>query len=91
MPKRYRVELSAEQRAELESVRDHDAKAYMREKAAAILKIADGQSGLSVAEHGLLKSRSSDTVYRWWQRYWTEGIAGLKVRKGRGRKGAFFP
>lgn len=91
MPKRYRVELSAEQRAELEGVRDHDQKAYLREKAAAILKIAEGQSGLWVAEHGLLKSRSSDSVYRWWKRYWTEGIAGLIVRKGRGRKGAFSP
>lgn len=91
MPKRYREQLSAEQRAELEDARDHHAKAYVREKAAAILKIVDGQSGLSVAQGGLLKERSSDTVYRWWHSYWQEGLAGLMVKKGRGRKGAFSP
>jgi transposase len=91
MPKRYKVELSEEQRRELEAMRDHASKAYMREKAAAILKIVDGESALRVAHKGLLKERSSDTVYRWWHRYWAEGIAGLEVRKGRGRKAAFSP
>lgn len=91
MPKRYREQLSVQQRAELEDARDHHAKPYVREKAAAILKIADGQSGLAVAQGGLLKMRSSDTVYRWWHRYWREGLVGLMVKQGRGRKSAFSP
>jgi transposase len=91
MPKRYKVQLSEEQCAELEDARDHHTKAYIREKAAAILKIADGQPVLSVAQHGLLKARSSDTVYRWWHSYWRAGLSGLVVRKGRGRKSAFSP
>lgn len=91
MPRSVRLELSAEQQRELEKVRDHDGLPYLREKAAALLKIAAGQNGLQVARHGLLKARDSDTIYRWVERYRKEGVAGLKVRRGRGRKPAFFP
>ena len=49
------MHLTAEQTAELEWVRDHHQKAYMRERAAAILKVASGLSMLQVALHGLLK------------------------------------
>ncbi len=37
MPKRLTITLNEEQRAELLEARDHHAKAYVREKAAAIL------------------------------------------------------
>jgi transposase len=86
-----KVDLSAEQRRELEAVRDHHALAHMREKAAALLKIGTGQSGLQVAHHGLLKRRDADTIYRWVDRYQAEGVKGLLVRQGRGRKPAFSP
>lgn len=85
------IELSGEERRELEQARDHHALPYMREKAAAILKIANGQSGRAVALHGLLRHRRTDTVYQWVHRYRTEGLAGLLVRGGRGRKPAFSP
>ncbi len=85
------VTLTDEHRRELEQVRDHHALPHMREKAAAILKIAAGQSGRDVALHGLLRHRRPDTVYEWVRRYRAEGIAGLLVKGGRGRKPAFSP
>ena len=91
MPAPKGLSLSAEQRQELEGVRDHDSRAYLRERAAALLKIADGQSGLSVAQTGLLKARQHGTVYEWVRRYQEQGVAGLVIRAGRGRKAAFSP
>jgi transposase len=86
-----KLALSESQRQELEAVRDKDPRAYMRERAAALLKIASGESGLQVAQHGLLKRRDPDSIYRWIHWYEAEGIAGLKVRAGRGRKSGFSP
>ena len=63
----------------------------MRERAAALLKIAEGQSGRQVAHHGLLKPRGPDTVYEWCTRYKRDGLAGLIVKPGRGRKPAWSP
>ena len=91
MPKPIRLDLTAEQRKELERIRDRHPKAYMRERAAALLKIADGRSGREVALHGLLKRRHPDTIYGWVRRYKKEGVKGLRVRAGRGRKPAFSP
>lgn len=91
MPRILHLELTEAQRAELEAVRDHHARPYLREKAAALLKIAAGLPALQVAQHGLLKPREPDTVYRWLTRYTEAGVAGLSVRAGRGRKPAFSP
>lgn len=85
------IELTAEQRLELEKVRDHHEKAYIRERAAAVLKIADGMSGRQVALQGLLKERDPDSVYSWFHRYQAAGRAGLQNKSGRGRKPAFSP
>lgn len=86
-----RLDLSAEQRQELETLRDRSRLPYLRERAAALLKIADGMAPLAVAQHGLLRPRDSDTIYRWLGRYRREGLAGLHIRTGRGRKPAFSP
>lgn len=91
MPGPLTIELTDDQRAELEQMRDHAEKAYLRERAAAILKIADGASGRQVAFGGLLQKRRTDTVYDWVHRYREEGIVGLKIKSGRGRKPAFSP
>lgn len=91
MPKRFQTQLSMEQRAELVACRDHHPKAYMREKAAAILKIAEGHTGMAVAQQLLLRRRNQDTVYGWWHCYHANGMAGLQVGQGRGRKPAFSP
>jgi len=82
---------SPEQRAELIWVRDHHPKAYLRVKAAALLKVDDGQSIGEVATHGILKPLDYKTVRQWVERYAREGLDGLLVRSGRGRKPAFSP
>lgn len=91
MPKPLQVELTDEQRLELEHVRDHDPRPYMREHAAMIVKVAAGWSGRQTALRGLLRTRWPDTVYRVVARYQAEGIRGLEVKPGRGRKPAFSP
>ena len=91
MPKRRYFNPTEEQRKELEAIRDNHEKPYMREKASALLQIADGKSPHSVALLGLLKPRDPDAVYRWLNRYEAEGAKGLLVKDGRGRKPAFSP
>jgi hypothetical protein len=91
MAARHTLHLSESQRAELAQMRDQDPKPYLRERAAALLKIAAGQSPHVVAQSGLLKRRDPDSVYSWLARYQAEGIAGLRIRSGRGRKAAFSP
>ena len=86
-----KLNVSAQQRQELEAMRDRAPLPYMRERAAALLKIADGMPPLEVAKHGLLQPRDSETIYRWLARSRLEGVDGLGIRPGRGRKPAFFP
>jgi hypothetical protein len=87
----HRLALTPEERAELVALRDTAPKPHVRERAAALLKIADGQSAASVARTGLLRPRKPATVWRWLRRYRAEGVAGLADRPGRGRKPAFSP
>jgi hypothetical protein len=91
MPKHRTLVLTEAQRQELERLRATGSKPYLRERAAALLKIADGMLAAHVATSGLLRPRQPDTVYRWVDRYQAEGVAGLQDRMGRGRKPVFFP
>ena len=91
MPKRIVVDLNPEQQSELEEVRCRHAKAYMRERAVAVLKVAEGQTLTEVAEKCLLKRRKAETVHEWIKAYLKDGIKGWEIKKGRGRKPAFFP
>jgi len=91
MPRPLVLILTPSQLKELEWARDKHALPYVRERAAASLKIAAGQSGRDVALHRLLKSHAPDTVYGWVKRYKDEGFKGLLIRPGRGRKPAFSP
>jgi transposase len=92
MPKPLELTLDDEmERPELEKIRDHHPKPYVRERAAAILKIADHMSGREVALHGLLKPRCPDSIYDWVKDYRSEGVKGLVIKPGRGRKPAFSP
>jgi hypothetical protein len=77
MAKRRMLTLRWEQRQELEEARDHDRRPSVRERCAALLKIAKGQSAHAVATQGLLKARDPDTVYAWLDHYQTEGLSGL--------------
>lgn len=87
----HRLTLTPAQRDDLMALRDTGAKPYLRERAAALLKLADGQVAAQIARAGLLRPRQPDTIYRWLARYRAEGIAGLHERPGRGRKPAFSP
>ena len=91
MPKRRMLSLTQEQRSELESMRDHQDKAHLREKASILLKIADGLSPHAAAQSGGLKAHHPDTIYKWLDWYETDGLKRLEVQKGRGRKPAFSP
>jgi transposase len=84
-------DLTTAERSELTRLRDTAPQAYLRERAAALLKIADGWSAARVARAGLLRPRKPDTVYAWRDRFIEEGIAGLRMHAGRGRKPAFSP
>ena len=53
MPTPLQINLTTAEREALETMRDTDCKAHLRERAAAILKIADGMSGLQVSKEGL--------------------------------------
>jgi hypothetical protein len=91
MPKVYRIELSSTQTAELEkAVRTHP-KPYVRERATGILKVADGNSLQQVAYHQLLTRHAPETIKGWCESYLDGGLDALLVKKGRGRKPAFFP
>lgn len=83
--------LSDADRTALVRLRDTAPKAYLRERAAALLKVADGHPAAQVARDGLLRARDPDTLYTWLNRYRDEGEAGLTIRPGRGRKPAFSP
>ncbi len=91
MGRRRKFVLTDRQRRALAWARDRHPKPHLREKAAALLKVADGWDLQDVAAFGLLKPRSRNTVAAWLNRYQRRGLAGLKVRPGRGRKPAFFP
>lgn len=54
--------LTDEQRREFVATRDHAAQPYLRERAAALLKIAEGPSIRAVAAFGCLKPRDRDTL-----------------------------
>lgn len=90
MCRRYHLELSAEERAKLERWLKNPPKPYLRERARAILMIADGKEGQQVANELRVRVHRS-TVGEWVKRFRAEGIEGLKIRAGRGRKPAFFP
>ena len=78
------LSLSVDQRAELERVRDRDERAYLREMAAGLLKVADGQSARHVALSSLLHPLKPETVCGWPNRYRATGLAGLVHRPRRG-------
>src|SRR5947207_1477703 len=83
--------LTSEQYDELDHAAGHHPKPYMRERCSALRKVAQGWLLSEVARQGLLTLHSPDTIHDWVQRYKTEGIRGLLIRKGRGRKPSFSP
>ena len=91
MAKHHTLELSEKERQQLIELRDNGEPAYLRERAAALLKIHAGSSPHKVALSGLLKKRDPDTIYAWLRRYKENGIQGLSHKPGRGRKPIYSP
>lgn len=91
MPARYQLVLSEEQHQQLTWARDHHPVAHMRVKAAALLKVAAGESISQVARSGLLKPVDRHSITDWILRYLSQGLDGWKVQAGRGRKPVFSP
>jgi len=79
------MELSADQRTELERLGRNGHPAHVRVKALALLNIADARP---VTEVAAIFHVSRQAVYDWQRRYAADGINGLGVRRGRGRKSA---
>ncbi len=96
----HTLELTEEARVALVRARDRDPRAYFRERCAALLKIAGGQSPRQVALAGLGRPRKPDTVRVWLAAYRAAGLTGLtqhprghrgfspSARRGVGRDGA---
>lgn len=78
MARHRTLTLTKGQETELTKLRNHTKEEYVRERCAALLKIAKGQTAHWVALNGLLKVREPDTVYNWLDIYEAEGIAGLQ-------------
>lgn len=82
MPRpRRTLTLSAAEEHELIDARDHDPHPDGRERCAALVQIAAGQSPHAVARHGLWRPRDPDTVYGWLNRYAAEGLNGLQQHR----------
>jgi len=88
MPKRRCLTLTESARAELARILRRDPRPYMRERASALLQIAEGRSPHWVSQQGLLQRREPDTVIRWLNAYEAGGCEAL-VQKPRPRRG--FP
>jgi hypothetical protein len=87
MPQRRTLTLTDDQRLQLLHHRDHDRRPAVRERCAALLKVADGQSPYAVARHGLLRPRDPDTLYAWLDYYQQQGLPGLLAHlHGGGRR-----
>jgi len=91
---KHHLALSDEAKKELERLLSTGEKAYLRERAAAILKwtvdikpstwhLADGHSFRWVALHGCLKERDPETIAAWYRAYCAGGIEGLHQLKRR--------
>lgn len=90
MPKRIRIDLSEAERAQLERWTKSPPRSYLRYRAQAILQIAEGKPVYQIARQLKLRVHRT-TVSIWAQRYLAEGLSGLKVKPGRGRKAGFSP
>ena len=77
------MNLTDQQRKELEGFARRGEPVYMRRKVLLLLNLGQGQPVTQVAK---VLHVSRQTVYSWQKRFLEHGLAGLRVRAGRGRK-----
>ena len=78
-----RMQITRSERRTLEWAARHGHPGYVRTKALVLLNVADGRP---VREVAAIFRVSRASVYAWRRRWRAEGLAGLKVRAGRGRR-----
>lgn len=81
-----KLRISGRHLQQLEKACRTHKKPQVRERAAAVLKVASGQSVRQVAESGLLTSRHRSTIYDWIGQYFAHGLLGWEKRRHRKRK-----
>lgn len=84
------LEITAAERHLLDKTLRTHPKAYMRERAYALLEVSTGQLIEEVAAKLPIK-RQARTVSTWVKAYQRGGLDGLIIAPGSGRKAAFFP
>ncbi len=85
------LDLSTDAQQTLLEARTHHPRPAVRERAAALLQIAAGQTPYHVARAGLLPPRDPDTVDAWLDRYQRDGLASLLgYRHGGARRRGLF-
>jgi len=77
------MNLTDSQRKELRVFARRGEPGYLRRKALLLLNLGQGQTVTQVARVFQVTRR---TVYSWRKRFLGQGLAGLRVRPGRGRK-----
>ena len=77
------MDWTEQQTIELEHEAKHATKAYLRTKALALLNLKEGYKP---AEIGRILRVSRQAIHQWKRRYLGQGLAGLLVQEGRGRK-----
>jgi len=90
MPKVYKIELTKQEQEKLEGWVKHPPRPYLRERARAILKVSQGKTIQATAE-GLRVRVHRNAVSEWVKRFLAEGLEGLRIKRGRGRKAVFSP
>lgn len=84
--KRYIKELTEEEKKELEQGYLHGEGSLFRKHCQAILL---SNQGFSVQELMKIFDCRKNTIYDWFNNWESEGVAGLKLQIGRGRKSVF--
>jgi Helix-turn-helix domain len=90
MPKRYKIMLNEKEQQKLESWVKSPPRAYLRERARAILEVSKGESIQATAEKLRVRVHRN-AVAEWVKRFLSERLQGLKIKTGRGRKSVFSP
>jgi hypothetical protein len=91
MPAAYRLAVGEAETATVDQLRAHGPKADLRERAAVLLAVARATAIRQAAQRAGLTAHDADTVWAWVARDQTQGVAGVWIRAGRGRKPAALP
>jgi len=90
MPKRYKIVLTEPEQQKLEGWVKNPPRPYLRERARAILNISQGKTIQATVEKLRVRVHRN-AVSEWVRRFLSDGLEGLKIKRGRGRKAVFSP